>query len=41
MNDDFFKFLVAIDQLDEFLGNSKQDEELETLEEDNDDSSSN
>lgn len=34
MNDDSFKFLVATDQLDDFLGNSKQDEKEETLEED-------
>ena len=33
MNDDFFDFLVATDQLDEFLG---LEEEKETSEEEND-----
>lgn len=29
MNDDFFNYLVATDQLDEFLGKKESEEELE------------
>lgn len=38
MDDDFFKYLVATDQLDEFLGlEEKESEEEMTDEEDEDD----